>query len=405
VESKRHIALVTTWFPPQQSVATNRMLAFVEFLSENYTVTVFALGPHAEIKKWSDNVEVHYFRARSIVDKLRSKQTDHRIIHLSKTAAKVLMSKVTKDPLSRWQTEVTKSLFLVHEKRPFDLVISSFAPQETHLATAGFVRENKGVKWIADMRDEMSMNPGLNDQQKARMRQIELLVDKYAAAITSVSDPIVQDFKRLCPNVRHFEEIRNGFNHNLINDHSHKNEVFTFGYFGSFYGGRKPVTFFAALEALKKEHPDFQFEFHIVGAHRNFDIPSGLSSFVKFLPPLPYQQAIEKMMTMDANLVLHPRSEQKGVFTGKLFDYISVNQPVIACVDKDDVAAKLVNELNIGYVAECTDLSENKTALWQAYQDWKNGNIKHISEEQRMAQHRKTQVGKMQELIETLLKK
>lgn len=403
--NKSHIALVTTWFPPQQSVATNRMLAFVEFLSENYTVTVFALGPHAETKKWSENVEVHYFKARSIVDKLRSKQTDHRLVHLSKTAVKVLMTKVTKDPLSRWQTEVTKSLSEVHSEQPFELVISSFAPQETHLAAAAFIQENKSVKWIADMRDEMSMNPGLNEQQKARMRQIELLVDKYAVAITSVSDPIVQDFKRLCPDVKQFAEIRNGFNHDLINEHQHKNEVFTFGYFGSFYGGRKPVTFFAALEALKKENPAFEFEFHIVGAHRNFDIPSSLFSCVKFLPPLPYLQAIEKMMAMDANLVLHPRSEQKGVFTGKLFDYISVNQPVIACVDKEDVAAKLVLDLNIGYVAECNDLSENKTAIWQAYQDWKNGNIMRVSEEERMAQHRKTQVGKLKELIEKILEK
>ncbi len=159
------------------------------------------------------------------------------------------------------------------------------------------------------------------------------------------------------------------------------------------------------MEELKSEHPDFDFEFHVVGAHRNFEIPSSVADQVHFLPPLKYEDAIRKMMTMDANLVIHPRSEQKGVFTGKLFDYISVNVPVLAFVDKDDVAAQLVEDFNAGYVGECNDKEANKRAIWNCYQDWKFDRIKRVSEENRVSLHRKNQVAKLQLLIEQILKK
>ena len=401
---KKRIALVTTWFPPQQSVATNRMLAFAEFLSEKNEIVVFGLGPEKETKQWSENITVYYFKANSIIDKLRSKQSDPRWIHVGKTAIRIILRKITRNPLSKWQAEVSKTLSLEHSKNGFDVVISSFAPQETHLAVVDFIKDHPAVKWIADMRDEMSMNPGLDKLQQERMREVEMLIDQYATAITTVSEPILNDFKRLCPNVNHFSEIRNGFNHSLVNAHETSNSGFTMGYFGSFYGGRKPVTFFSALEELKKEHPDFDFEFHVVGAHRNFEIPNSVADSVHFLPPLQYKDAIRKMMTMDANLVIHPRSQQKGVFTGKLFDYISVNVPVLAFVDKDDVAAKLVLDFNAGYVAECNDKEENKRAIWESYTDWKNNTIKRVSEENRISLHRKNQVAKLQLLIDQILK-
>lgn len=401
---KKRIALVTTWFPPQQSVATNRMLAFAEFLSEKNEVIVFGLGPENKTGSWSENVTVHYFKANSVIDKLRSKQSDPRFVHLCKTAIKIVLTKVTRNPLSKWQAEVTKKLSEEHAKNPFDVVISSFAPQETHLAVVGFMKDHPSVRWIADMRDEMSMNPGLDNLQKQRMREVEQQIDQYATAITSVSQPILDDFKKLCPHVKYFGEIRNGFNHSLVNSRENSNSRFTMGYFGSFYGGRKPVTFFSALEELKKEHPDFDFEFHIVGAHRNFEIPNSVADNVLFLPPLKYEDAIKKMMTMDANLVIHPRSEQKGVFTGKLFDYISVNVPVLAFVDKDDVAAQLVLDFNAGYVGECNDKEVNKRAIWECYIDWKNNKVKIVSEENRMSLHRKNQVAKLQLLIDQILK-
>ena len=44
----------------------------------------------------------------------------------------------------------------------------------------------------------------------------------------------------------HYLEVRNGFDHEL-KAFDHFNPVFTFTYAGTFYGKRKPDTFFQAL--------------------------------------------------------------------------------------------------------------------------------------------------------------
>jgi hypothetical protein len=121
------------------------------------------------------------------------------------------------------------------------------------------------------------------------------------------------------------------------------------------------------------------------------------------LPPLKYLEAIHKMAEMDLNIQLHPRSEQKGIFTGKLFDYISVQKPVLALVDSEDVAAQLINEFNCGYVAEFSELEENKNMLLAAFTDWENHKLKFATNEQVESLHRNKQVEKLMKLINELI--
>ena len=402
MKNKQHIALVTTWYPPKQSVATNRMLAFATILANDFCVTVFALDEKTHTVKEHDNLYVRYSKSKSIFDYLENKTTDSRSIHFLKTGIKVILAKVVKNPLKKWQKRTTKDLIQTHQQSPFDLIISSFAPQETHLAVAAFKKHYSNVPWIADMRDEMSKNPDISSKTRNALIQVEQYVNSYANAITTVSSPILNDFKTICPKVTHFKEIRNGYNHELT-PLTHQNKVFTFGYFGSFYGGRKPVIFFKALQHILDKNKDFEFKFVIVGAHKNFEIPAQVEKFVEIRPIQPYLEAVKMMMQMDMNVIIQPRSQRKGVFSGKLFDYISAARPVLAMVDKDDVAAKMILDFDAGYVAECDDLDENICAIEKAFDDWKSGIVKKASEENRLSLHRKNQVNELKLLINTIL--
>lgn len=404
LENKR-IALITTWFPPQQSVATNRMLAFAEFLSLDYEVEVFALMQETKSIKWNKNVNVHYNAANNLFDFLKDKQSDGRIYHKFKVATRIVLSKFIKNPLEKWQISTFNQLKKIHSLNPFDCIISSFSPQEAHLIAIQFKKEFPNVPWIADMRDEMSENPYIDSKTKQNLLQIEKQINEYADAVTSVSEPILFDFKNSLPKVNYFEEIRNGFNHDFkrAKNTSNKNDVFTLGYFGTFYGKRKPHILLQALSEIYIENTGFNFQFEIIGAHKNFEIPTEISTRVHLREPLPYIDAIEKMADFDANIQIHPKSKQKGIFTGKLFDYISVQKPVLAFVDKEDVAAKLLEEFDCGYVAEFSDVQENKKIILEAYNDWHENKMKFASDEQVQSLHRKEQVKKLSQLIKKLI--
>lgn len=404
--TNKRIALITTWFPPQESVATNRMVAFAEFLSEDFEVEVFCLDQIERSITWNDSTKVHYSSSNKLFERLKDKQSDGTFLHKLKVGTRIILSKFIRNPLSKWQKSTFKKLENSHKINPFDCIISSFSPQEAHLVAIEFKKKFPTIPWIADMRDEMSANPYIDSTTKLTLEKVEKQVNEFADAVTSVSEPILTDFKRLLPKVQFFEEIRNGFNHQFIrnlNDNE-KNSVFTLGYFGTFYGKRKPNILMQALSELKQENSDFDFIFEIVGAHRNFHIPNELQKNILISPNLPYLEAIEKMATFDCNVQLHPKSEQKGIFTGKLFDYISSQKPVLAFVDKTDVAAKLIEEFDCGYVAEFDQLQENKKIILNAYEDWKQNKIKFASDEQVASLHRKEQVNKLAELIHKLTK-
>ena len=395
--------MITTWFPPQESVATNRMLAFAEFLSETFEVEVFCLAQEEKTIEWKPTISVHYSASSEILERLKDKTSDGAFLHKIKVGTRIVLSKVIPNPLAKWQKSTLSKLKQVHSQNAFDCIISSYSPQEAHLVAIDFKKEFPKVPWIADMRDEMAANPYLDSKTKNLLLSIEYQINEYADALTTVSEPILLDFKKSMPNIRFFEEIRNGFNHQFKRDLNaeQRNEIFTLGYFGTFYGAIKPNFLFNALIEIKSQKL-FDFELRLVGVHSNFIIPKEIKDNITVFEKVSYAKSIEQMAETSCNILLIPKGKRKGVFTGKLFDYISVQKPVIALVDSEDVAAKLIRDFDCGYVAEFSDIEANKKVILDAFKDWKINQLKFASFEQVQSLHRRNQVQKLAELITNL---
>ena len=195
--NKKRIALITTWYPPINGVAVSRMNAFANYLSEEFDVEVFCLGETENTVIKSKNLIVHYSTSNKLFTKLKAKQSDHKILHQTKTGLRICLKYFIKNPLSTWRNRTSQKLKSQHNKRPFDLIISSFAPKEAHLVAINFCKEFNDIPWIADMRDEMSSNPYIGLKTKNELIEIEKGVNKYASAITSVSKPIVDEFRKI----------------------------------------------------------------------------------------------------------------------------------------------------------------------------------------------------------------
>ena len=404
MQAGKRIALITTWFPPQESVATNRMLAFAEFLSETFEVEVFCLAQEEKTIEWKPNIRVHYSASSELLERLKDKTSDGAFLHKIKVGTRIILSKVIPNPLTKWQKSTLSKLKQVHSQKAFDCIISSYSPQEAHLVAIDFKKEFPTVPWIADMRDEMAANPYLDTQTKNRLLAIEKEVNEYANALTTVSEPILLDFKKSMPKIAIFEEIRNGFNHQFKRDlnSEQRNEVFTLGYFGTFYGAIKPNFLFNALIEIKSQKL-FDFELQLVGVHSNFIIPKEIKDNITVFEKVSYTESIEQMAETSCNILLVPKGKRKGVFTGKLFDYISVQKPVLAFVDTEDVAAKLIQDFDCGYVAEFSEIEANKKVIIEAYNDWKMNQLKFATFEQVQTLHRRNQVMKLVGLIEGLI--
>ena len=404
---KKHIVLITTWFPPIQGVAVNRMAAFAKYLDKTkFDISVLTLRENDAIEQEEMfGCKVIRLANDRFLKLPKFNSTDKKIKHYLKVAWKLTLLKTQKDIYSSWRKNVITELNQLHKIQRIHLVISSFSPETAHVVACEFCEENSTVRWIADMRDEMSQNPSISTSDKNKYLKIENRINKLADAVTTISQPHVQLFRETTmTNIRYVEEIRNGFDHDIVPTPNKFNDVFTIVYSGIFYGAHKPDIFFAAMEELEKENKlPSSWKIIFVGTSQSISIPERLKKNCEFVERVPQEKSVEYMMNADANLFMIPKLPRRGVYTGKLFDYLSVRKPIIAIVDKQDVAAELILQLNAGFVASNDNVEEVKEAVLNIYDVWNKKQNMKMDDEGIALLHSKFQVQKLNKLIEDLL--
>lgn len=402
MSSNPRIALITTWYPPTNGVAVNRMYAFVKYLPKSYELVVYTSAPQSETVLL-ENGKVEYVVSKSFLGRFKHKTTDSTISHKFKSLVRLILIKLGSTELGAWKKNTFQKLVREHKKKPFDLILSSFDPVEAHQIAYDFCDQIQRIPWVADMRDEMSTNPFVSESISKKLRVKEILFEKYISAITTVSVPILEDFKKQFPAVKHFEEIRNGFDHEVPLSKV-KNAQFTFVYAGTFYGKNKPDLFFNALQELIQENQfPADFQIHFVGTNHNFWIPKEFAEQVQFIPKVPQAEAVKYMTEADCNLLLSVPLGTMGRFTGKLFDYLSVEKPILALVDVQDVAAELIVEHHAGVAVDFYSLEDIKAGIVSIYSKWKNNEEYPIDPEKTATLHRRHQVKKMDVLIQKMI--
>lgn len=399
-KNKKHIVIVSTWYPPLQSVAVNRMLAFAKYLDKtNFDVSVVTLQPDKKSNYVDiENIKVYRLKNNTFLKLPHFNSKDSKVKHKLKVLWKLFVLSVKKDEYSNWTKNALNQLQQIHQHQPIDLIISSFSPSAPHKSVYSFLKSNTKIKWIADMRDEMSNNDMLSANEKNKLIQLEKQINQRANVITTVSYPIVNYFKETFAKVNKIAEIRNGFDHQIKINKNQFNTYFTITYSGSFYGKRKPNTFFEALLKCKTILPK-NWVIQFVGTANNFNIPSEFKNNIKFIGRVSQQESINIMDNSDVNLLVHPTEKRKGIFTGKLFDYASVKKPILAIIDPNDVAADLIKELNIGFIADFDDIEAIKQNIIKLVDLWKNKQTLDINTIAVEKLHRKYQVKKLEQLI------
>jgi hypothetical protein len=94
----------------------------------------------------------------------------------------------------------------------------------------------------------------------------------------------------------------------------------------------------------------------------------------------------------------------KGVYTGKLFEYISAQKPILGLIDVEDVAAKLILETKSGEVVDFYNVDEIKKAILEIQEGWRVKKMLSIDAEKVKLLHRREQVKQLEKLIGELLK-
>ncbi|MDG2154119.1 MAG: hypothetical protein P8K10_09325 [Crocinitomicaceae bacterium] len=399
---KKHIVLITAHFYPTNHIAAYRMNGFVKYLdSSQFDISVITINSE---KKYSEkeyyNSMVLYVPFNNVFRMRKHTPSMPKWKHHIYSLNNKLIRFFSKSDFPGWRKNVKEKLVILNKRKKVDVIISSFSPVDSHLIGLDFKSIISNVHWIADMRDEMSLNQMIGNKERSYYRKIEQKILSNANIISSVSNPILEGFKNLSHKKElKFLEIRNGFDHNfkLLNI---KNKVFTFIYAGTFYGKRKPDSFFKALlELYKSGGIKENWKIIFIGTHKNFHIPNELENKITFTKTVDNKKAIEILSQSDCSLLIHPPSTAKGIYTGKLFDYLSVKRPILGILDKDDVAAELIEKCRAGICSDFHDIEEIKRGILTIISNWENDIEFDYNSIEIEKLHRKHQVLKLEKEI------
>ena len=344
-------------------------------------------------------------RARMPSEELHGLEGTDKLVAQAKLAYRRIL---LPDASVTWMPTAVPAAVRLVKREGIDAVITTSPPLSMNLIGAS-VKRLTGIPWIADLRDSVVQNADLRFEKKAvqakekALEQVVRVIARSADAVVAVSEPIADEVRgfepagevRVIPNGCDFDDFA-GLEY-------HSGERFRLTHTGSFFGKRNPRPFLEALASSGLDDVVARFAGDFRSADREWVDGLGLGDRLELLPYLPHRRALELQRDSEANLLLLPDAGGRGrvVPSGKIFEYLAAERPILAAVPPDGAAAKLVRETGAGIVVAPDDQKAIREALLGLHARWRAGQLRngYLTEEQRRRLSRKTRVEELAELL------
>ena len=422
----KKILYIAYYFPPLAGSGVQRTLKFIKYLpmynKQPVVVTVkeghnFAYDEEM-IKEVPDSVKVYrsnsgetlWLRKQiegvnkliiSIKEKLNSKNEQdinnkEKIITKDKdsTSNMTIKDKIFKyleynyyvpDTKIRWYKSAVKDILgRVLKEEEIDLIFSTSAPYTDHLIALE-IKKRTNKPWVVDLRDPWVGNKFIyeryDEKRKEKERKLEAEVIKYADKVINVTEDITNMYIDRYPEFKEkFITITNGFDISDKIEEEIKSEKFIINYSGIVVDGQSPEIFLKAIEEIILKNPTFKndllvnFTGSIIDKYNYLFKNPYIKDNIRINGYEPHNVVLKEMKKASINLLILPDTEEsKGIYTGKIFDYILSERPILGIMPLGGVASELINSKKIGVAVENNDLDGIRDFIENTYLTWKRG--------------------------------
>jgi glycosyltransferase involved in cell wall biosynthesis len=287
------------------------------------------------------------------------------------------------DENAPWSTLALPAALRIARREGIDAVLTTSPPGSLHLIGAA-VKKATGAVWVADLRDSLTAHPHRrgHESRLSRLKEtaaggVARLVASQADAIVAAADAIAEEARTLKPRGR-VVTIENGCDFDDFAGLEHRpSERLRITHAGSFYGKRDPKPFLRALADSGLEDVLVRFVGEMRRSDREHLEELGLGDRVEVTGYVPRRRSLELQRDSEALLLLIPEAggRGRGVLSGKVFEYLAAERPILAAVPPDGAAAKLLEETGAGVVAPPDDVDALRDALLDLHARWRAGNL------------------------------
>lgn len=395
------ILLITRYFPPSVGIATERLLSWAKYLERaGHEVTILTTQKESTHTTKFRVIEVPYFDPISFFHLEKNKEQFATKNSWKGKLAKFYRSHLNERMPSRadpWIIPAIRQLRkMQREGERFDLIISSYGPPASHLI-ARTAKRLFSAKWVADFRDlwvDNHIYRGLFPFTLVE-RYLEKRVVREAGLITTVSEGLKKKLLERYPQAK-VAVITNGFDPENFPKtvEKVKREKFRLVYTGTLYQGRNDLSsLFQALKGLQ----NLELYFYGTVHEEFFRLIShyGLEGIVHYGGVVSHPSALQLQQEADGLLLLDYLSAYDGVLTGKVFEYLYANPPLLAVgVKRGSELFSLLTKIEAGLVT-----GNDPVEIRQAIQELMRGEFPAKKREQIALYSREIQVKQLLSLI------
>lgn len=404
---KKKVLIITYYWPPASGPGVQRFLKFSKFLPENGWEPIIITVKNgsypavdetllADIPETINVIKTKTMEPFKIYNMLRGKKGKKVEVGMGNIKDPDSFSKkffnyirsnyFIPDARVGWNKFAYKAAKKVISLNNIHAIITTGPPHSTHLVGLK-LKENLSVKWIADLRDpwttiayEKYLKRNKKSEDKNQSYEKEVIIKSDLTLVVSEGMKTEFILKHKCNSVK---VIPNGFDLEdlpQVQD-TFKTQKFKLCYVGNFKISQNTVNLWKAIKDLMQEESGFTKDFRLsITGNLNSKIKQSIEEnniieVVDIHPFVKHQEAVDIMFNANLLLLPIPQAENnKLILTGKIFEYLASQNPILGIGPSDGNASGIMQECGREKMFEYKDYDGIKEFILQHYTYWKKHN-------------------------------
>jgi glycosyltransferase involved in cell wall biosynthesis len=406
----KKVLILTYYWPPSGGAGVQRWLKFVKYLrefgwepivytAENGEYPVLDESLFKDIPQGITILKQPIWEPYQLYKKVIGQKKDERVVSgFLKEKGKIswghklslwLRGNVfIPDARRFWIRPSTNYLSRWLKENPVDVIVSTGPPHSMHLIGMNLHKET-GIPWLADFRDpwvniDFAGDLKMSSWAKNRNISLEKKVLESANLIVVVSELMAEEFRSKTN--KPVEIITNGFDpDDFIVDESliRKDGKFSIVHTGSLNDRRNHPALWKSIAKLREDNAEFKAlcEIRLIGKNdvsvRESIQNEGLNDCTVWIDYLPHEQIMVEQKSASVLLLSinnYGAAEDqffssKATLTGKLFEYLAAERPILMIGPDDGQAAEVVRKSSAGFVSDFTDSANMMSILKTVFEN------------------------------------
>ncbi|MCD4795733.1 MAG: glycosyltransferase family 4 protein, partial [Candidatus Cloacimonetes bacterium] len=261
----------------------------------------------------------------------------------------------------------------------YEAVITSGPPHSTHLIGLK-LKKKFNINWIADFRDPWTKIDYLDRIKRLFItkfldRKLEKSVVRGCDGIITISRKIAEDLNAGDKT----DVVPNGFDPADFKDMKKNNskDHFNIDYFGNITIERDPSSILKAVYMLRGKgitNIRMNFRGNVSSEVRSKINELDKNSIVNIQSYIPHNEMLKEMVNSSLLLlVINNVLDNRGILTGKIYEYLTAKVPVLGLGPKNGEAANILQETETGKMFDYENIEEITDFIKEKYENWQVG--------------------------------